>query len=147
MAATMALDIVTAERMVFSDEVTMVIAPGAAGELGILPRHIPLLTTLKPGVLRVQQGSEETLMAVGGGFMEVRPERVTILATAAEHAEEIDEARAEEARRRAEAALQDRRSDADAAQIQASLLRAAARLRVVELRRSTRSRRPQQPVT
>jgi F-type H+-transporting ATPase subunit epsilon len=145
MAATMALDIVTAERVVFSDEVTMVIAPGAAGELGILPRHIPLLTTLKPGVLRVlQQGAEETLMAVGGGFLEVRPDRVTILATAAEHAEEIDEARAEEARRRAEAALQDRRSDADSVQIQAALLRAAARLRVVELRRSTRGRRPTQ---
>jgi F-type H+-transporting ATPase subunit epsilon len=145
MAATMALDVVTAERMVFSDEVTMVIAPGAAGELGILPHHIPLLTTLKPGVLRVLQGAEETVLSVGGGFMEVRPERVTILATAAEHAEEIDEARAAEARQRAEAALQDRRTDVDTTEIQAALLRAIARLRVVELRRTRgRGARPPQ---
>src|SRR5579884_1815801 len=98
MPASMTLDIVTPERTVFSDEVRMVIAPGAAGELGVLPGHIPLLTTLKPGVLRVLQGAaEEQILAVGGGFMEVRPERVTVLATAAEHSEEIDEARAEEA--------------------------------------------------
>ncbi len=136
MAATMALDIVTAERVVFSDDVTMVIAPGAAGELGVLSGHIPLLTTLKPGVLRVRQGVEETVMAVGGGFMEVRPDRVTILATAAEHADEIDEARAAEARRRAEQALLDRSSNVEAAQAQIALLRAIARLRVVELRRT-----------
>jgi len=96
------LDIVTAEQLVFSDDVDIVVAPGIDGELAILPRHAPLMTMLQPGELRVRKGGEETFMAITGGFLEVRPDRITILADAAERAEDIDAARAEEAKRRAE---------------------------------------------
>src|SRR5947209_7549907 len=112
---TLSLKIVTAEQQVLSEDADMVIAPGGAGELGILPRHIPIITTLKPGELRVKRGGEEQIFAIAGGFMAVRPAEngsaVTVLADAAERAEEIDIARAEEARRRAEQLLQDRTSD------------------------------------
>src|SRR5436305_6843351 len=105
--AKLRFEIVTGERLVFSaDDVDMVVAPGTDGELGVLPRHAPLVTTLKPGVLRVKQGVQETEMAVSGGFMEVRPDRVTVLADTAERATEIDEARAEESRQRALRTLQ-----------------------------------------
>src|SRR5262249_24117965 len=112
----------------------MVIAPGGAGELGILPRHIPLITTLKPGELRVRQRPAEEPFAVTGGFMEVRNEgdgsAVIVLADAAERAEDIDLARAEEARRRAEQRLSDSTASVDAIRAQAALLRAIARIRV-----------------
>ncbi len=141
MAGTMSLDIVTAERVVFNEDVTMVIAPGAAGELGILPTHIPLLTTLKPGILRVKHaGSEETILAIGGGFMEVRPDRVTVLAVSAEHAEEIDEARVADARRHAQEALAGR-GEISQSEAQSALLRAEARQRAVEMRNAARTRR------
>ena len=105
--AKLRFEIVTGERLVFSaDDVDMVVAPGTDGELGVLPRHAPLVTTLKPGVLRVKQGVQETEMAVSGGFMEVRPDRVTVLADTAERATEIDEARAEESRQRAQEVLE-----------------------------------------
>src|SRR5215211_8600028 len=96
------VQIVTAEREVFSDEnVDMVVAPGAEGVVGILPRHAPLLTTLKPGVIRIKKGGSEEAMAVGGGFLQVARDQVLILADSAERSDDIDEARAEEARRRA----------------------------------------------
>ena len=128
------LDIVTAERMVFSEDVDMVIAPGVQGQLGILPHHTPLMTTLESGELRVKKGGEEISLAISGGFLEVRPDRVVVLADAAERAEEIDIARAEEAKRRAEQRIAERQRapGVDEAQVQAALLRSLARLRVAE---------------
>ncbi len=139
--AKLSVEVVTGERIVFTDEdVDMVIAPGAAGTLGILPSHAPLITTLSGGELRVKKGGQEYSMVVFGGFMEVTPEKVIILADAAERIEEIDTSRAEEARRRAEDALARRGGDEDLAAAQASLRRATIRLRTAERRRS--SRRP-----
>ena len=132
------LDIVTAERVVFSEDVDVVVAPGVEGQLGILPRHTPLMTMLQPGELRVRKGGEEFFLAISGGFLEVRPDRVIVLADAAERVEEIDAARAEEAKRRAEERLRERVSDADVARAEAALHRAIARLEVVERRRKRR---------
>lgn len=135
------LDIVTATRTVLSEDVDMVIAPGAAGELGILPRHEPLLTTLRPGELRVQQNGQWDSLVVAGGFMQVDGRGVSILADAAERGEEIDLARAEEARRRAEATLQSAQSAGDnqaQAQAQLALLRAITRISVVQRHRQQR---------
>ena len=129
------LDVVTAERVVFSDDVDVVGAPGIEGQLGILPHHAPLVTMLQPGELLVKTGGEEFCMAVTGGFLEVRPDRVIILADAAERVEEIDVARAEEAKRRAEERLREHPPEVDMAQAEASLRRALTRLEVVERRR------------
>ncbi|UCB44194.1 MAG: F0F1 ATP synthase subunit epsilon [Dehalococcoidales bacterium] len=136
---TIRLDIVTAEQLVFSDDVDIVVAPGIDGELAVLPRHAPLMTMLQPGELRLRKGGEETLMAITGGFLEVRPDRVTVLADAAERAEDIDAARAEEAKRRAEERLSGKVSEADAARAEAALRRSLLRLRVAEKRRRRRS--------
>ena len=95
------LDVVTVERSVFSDDVDMVIAPGALGELGILPRHAALMTTLQPGALRIKMGTDEVDLAISGGFLEVRDNRVLVLADSAERAEEIDVERARAAQQRA----------------------------------------------
>src|SRR3990172_8216110 len=103
--AKLNLDIVTAERVVFSQEVDSVVAPGIEGELGILPHHAPLLTALKTGELRIKSNGDVTHMAIGGGFLEVMPDKVVVLADTAERAEEIDVARAAEAKRRAEQRL------------------------------------------
>ena len=132
------LDIVTVERLVYSDEVDVIVAPGIEGELGILPNHAPLMTTLQPGELRIRQGGEEFSMAVTGGFLEVRPDRVTILADAAERAEEIDIARAEEAKRRAEEQLGRELVEVDTARAEAALRRSMIRLKVAEKRRRRR---------
>ncbi len=132
------LSIVTAARTVLNEEVDMVIAPGAAGDLGILARHEPLLTTLKPGELRVLQNGQWDYLAVAGGFMQVDPRGVTVLADAAERVEEIDVARAEEARRRAETNLQTAQDIQTRAEAQAALLRAIARIGVLERRRGQR---------
>jgi len=132
------LDIVTAERLVYSDEVDVIIAPGIEGELGILPHHTPLMTTLRPGELRVKRGGEEFSLAVSRGFLEVRPDRVTILVDAAERAEEIDLARAEEAKRHAEERLSRHPAEIDTAQAEAALRRSLVRIKVVEKRRRRR---------
>lgn len=133
------VEIVTAERIVYSEEgVEEVIVPGVEGELGILPMHAPLLTMIKPGVMRIVKDGDEVDMAITGGFIEVRDDRVTILADAAERAEEIDVARAEEARRQAERALEERQAEVDLAQAEATLARALARIKVVERRRRRR---------
>jgi len=134
------LDIVTAERMVHSDDVDLVVAPGSEGQLGILPHHTPLMTTLLPGEVRIKKGNEELLLAITGGFLEVRPDRVVILADAAERAEEIDVDRAEAARKRAQERLsQQRELGIDGARAEAALRRSLARLRVAEMaRRRTR---------
>lgn len=129
------LKIVTADRTVLTEEVDMVIAPGAAGELGILPRHMPLLTTLKPGELRVLRNGHWDFLAVAGGFMQVDQRGVTVLADAAERVDEIDEARAQEARRRAETELQAAADVQVRAEAQMALLRAIARISVAERRR------------
>ncbi len=129
------LDIVTAEGVVFSEDVDVVVAPGVEGQLGILPHHTPLMTMLQPGELRVRKGGEEFFLAISGGFLEVRPDRVIVLADAAERVEEIDVARAEEAKRRAQERLSQRPPDLDLARAEAGLRRALARLEVVQRRR------------
>ena len=109
----MRLEIVTAERVIYSEDVSVLVAPGADGELGILPRHAPLLTTLVPGEIRVTKGGEETYMVVSGGFLEVIGNRVTILADTAEQADEIDIERAEAALNRAQERAESAVSDMD----------------------------------
>lgn len=128
------LEIVTGERVVYADDVDSVVAPGVEGELGILPHHAALMTTLVPGELRVSKGGQDILMAVGGGFMEVLPHKVTILADTAERAEEIDDARAEEARKRAQNRLADasKGEQIDVARAQAAMRRAVVRLKVAQ---------------
>lgn len=132
------LEIVTAERTVLSDDVDQINAPGAAGRMGILPRHEPLLTTLIPGELTIIKNGERMPFAVSGGFMEVLPDRVTILADTAERADEIDEARADAARRRAEELIRERKTEQDMVMAEAQLRRALVRLRVARLRRGNR---------
>lgn len=134
--ATMQFEMVTAERVLFSGEVDSVVAPGAAGELGILPHHAPLLTTLSPGELRIRHGGQEQFLAVTGGFLEVLDNRVTILADAAEQADEILLERAEEAMRRAEERISARESDMDLQQALAALRRAQVRVAVARRRRT-----------
>ena len=134
------LDIVTAEQSVYSEEVDVVVAPGVEGQLGILPHHAPLMTTLQAGELRVRRGGEEFSMAISGGFLEVRPDRVIVLADAAERAEEIDLARAEEAKRRAREQLSRRTPEVDMAQAEAALRRSLIRLKVAEKRRRRQTR-------
>ena len=140
------VDIVTAERLVYSEDgVERLIVPGVEGELGVLTLHAPLLTMIQPGVLRIVKGGDEVEMAITGGFIEVRQNRVTILADAAERAEEIDTVRAEEARRRAQRRLEERVAEEDLARAEASLARALARLKVVERRRRRRGGVPPGP--
>lgn len=137
---TLSLEMITAERSVISDRgIDVVVAPGAAGELAILPKHAPLLTPLAPGELRVRKGAEEAYYFVAGGFLEVRDDRVTILADAAEQAEEIDVTRAEEARRQAAESLAQRREQTDLVAAEIALRRALFRLRVAERGRRERT--------
>jgi F-type H+-transporting ATPase subunit epsilon len=137
--ATTRLEIVTAERVVFSEDVDVVIAPGIEGQLGLLPHHAPLMTTLEPGELLVRKGKEEFSLAITGGFVEVRPDRIIILADAAERVEEIDVARAEEAKRRAEERLKERAPEVDLLRAEAALRRSLMRLEVAA-RRKRRSK-------
>lgn len=133
------LEIVTAERTVLSDDVDQVNAPAIAGRVGILPRHEPLLTALAPGELTIVKNGQTTPFAISGGFMEVLPDRVTILADTAERADEIDESRAEAARKRAEEGLRNRGASQDLASAEMQLRRAVIRLQVAKLRRGNRS--------
>jgi F-type H+-transporting ATPase subunit epsilon len=136
--AKLRLEVVTAEREVFADDVDVVVAPGGEGELGILPKHAPLLTTLQPGMLRLRKDGEETLMAVSGGFLQVFRDRVLILADTAERAEEIEEGRAEQARQQATEVLkQGTRGDA----LQAEAARHALRLSLARLQVARRRSR------
>ncbi len=138
---SMKLDIVTAERTVYSEDVDIIIAPGMEGQLGILPHHAPLMTILQAGELVVRRGSEEDTLAISGGFLEVRPDRVIILADQAERAEEIDIDRAEAAKKRAEQRLKEKKTaEVDVAKVEASLRRAMARLTVAE--KIKRQRKP-----
>ena len=126
------LEIITAEREVFSDDVNIVIAPGVEGILGILPHHAPLMTILQPGELVIKRDGEETFLTVTGGFLEVRPDKVIILADAAERSDEIDISRAEEAKKRAEERLKSNVVDIDRARAEAALRRSLVRLKVAE---------------
>ncbi len=133
--ATLRLEIVTAEKTVFADDVSEVVAWGVEGQLGILPHHAPLMTMLQPGDLLIKKDDEEHYLAISGGFLEVRPDKVIILADACERAEEIDIERAEAARRRAEEILKTRPPEIDTAAAEAALRRSLARIKVAERRR------------
>ena len=137
----MRLDVVTPECVICSCEVDAVNAPGVEGQLGILPHHAPLITMLQAGELIVRKGNDETCIAIYGGFLEVRPDRIIVLADAAERAEEIDAVRAEEAKRRAKQALADRKvSEVDKAQAEAVLRRSLIQLKVAERTRKRKAR-------
>ncbi len=128
------LEVVTAERSVFSEDVDAVTVPGTDGELGILPQHTTLLTALSFGNLHIRSGAEEVDIAVGGGFLEVRPDKVVVLADMAERAEDIDVTRAETARTRAAEIIALGPATVDLIRAEASLRRAEARLRVARRR-------------
>ena len=138
--ATFRLEIVTPEKMIFSGEVSGVLAWGVEGQLGILPHHAPLMTMLQPGDLVIKKGGEEEALTLSGGFLEVRPDKVVVLADACERAEEIDVARAEEAKKRAQEALKTARTTVDAAAAEAALRRSLVRIKAVE--RVRRKREP-----
>ena len=135
----LSVEIITAEEIVKTEEnLDVLIVPGSEGQLAILPRHAPLMTTLDYGELIFRRGTNETSFAIGGGFLEVHSDKVTVLADVAENADEIDAERAEEARKRAEERIQNPSADqtsVDLARAQASLQRALLRLNVVEKRR------------
>ncbi|MDD2890157.1 MAG: F0F1 ATP synthase subunit epsilon [bacterium] len=133
--ATFKLEIVTVERLSFSDNVNVLVAPGVNGQLGILPNHAPLMTMLEPGELIIKKGSEETYWAITGGFLEVRPDKVIILADACELATEIDVSRAEEAKRRAEERLKQKSSGIDVTRAETALRRSLIRLKIAEKHR------------
>ncbi|MCH7492193.1 F0F1 ATP synthase subunit epsilon [Patescibacteria group bacterium] len=139
-------EITTPERTVYSDTVDEVILPTLSGEIGILPNHIPLVSVIKPGEIRIKKGSEESSLAVSGGFIEVQPNKVIVLADTAERAEEIDEARAEEARQRAEKLSKEKGVDArEFAAISAKIEKELSRLKVVRRRRKNRPISPIKP--
>ena len=133
MAMTIHVDIVSAESEIFSGPAEMVFAPAQEGEVGIAPRHAPLLTRLVPGEVRIKTPEgEELSFYVSGGMLEVQPHVVTVLSDLAERAEDLDEAAVLEAKRRAEEALKDRGAEMDYAKAQAELAEAAAQLRAIE---------------
>jgi len=130
MAATIKLEIVTPEVKTFSDDVEMVTLTGSEGEMGILPQHMPLMTELVAGEIIAKKGNENIFLAVGDGFVQVTGDKVSILTDMAIKAENIDEAKAEDARQRAEARLAEKLSAEDTASVQASLINALAQLKV-----------------
>ncbi len=131
--AKLVFEIVTAERIVYSDEVDLVVVPGIDGEMAVLPHHAPLMTMLKPGELIVRKDGEDTSIFVSGGFFELMNNKITVLADSAERAGEIDITRAEEARKRAEERMKTRAgTGADAARAEAALRRSLMRLKVAE---------------
>jgi F-type H+-transporting ATPase subunit epsilon len=134
MAMTIHVDIVSAEGEIFSGLAEMVYAPASMGEVGIAPRHTPLVTRLKPGDVRVDQGGNKELLHfyVSGGILEVQPHVVTVLADTAIRAADLDEAAAQEAKRRAEDAMSDRSAEFEYARAQAELAEAVAQLRTIE---------------
>jgi len=138
MADTIHVDIVSAEGEIFSGEAMMLFVPGSQGELGIYPRHAPLLTTLKPGEVRVQSEGQEQVFYVGGGSLEIQPHLVTVLADTAARAKDLDEAEALAAKQRAEDAVRNRSDKMDIAQAQVELARAMAQLRAIERLRKKR---------
>jgi F-type H+-transporting ATPase subunit epsilon len=139
MANTIHVDIVSPEGQLYSGEASMVFAPAVNGEIGVAPRHAPLLTTLKPGEVRVQvQGEEEHLFYVGGGALEIQPHAVSILADTAVRARDLDEAAAQHAKTQAEEAMRTNKDKIDIAEATAELARAVAQLRTIERLRKRR---------
>ncbi|OGI51829.1 MAG: F0F1 ATP synthase subunit epsilon [Candidatus Muproteobacteria bacterium RIFCSPHIGHO2_12_FULL_60_33] len=139
MTMTIHVDIVSAEKEIYSGTAEIVFAPLVTGEVGILPRHAPLLARMKPGEVRVRTGTEELFFYVSGGLLEVQPHVVTVLADTALRAKDLDEAAALKAREHAEEALRNRKTDIDYAKAQAELAEAIAQLRAIQkLRERTR---------
>lgn len=137
--STIRVEIVSAEEEIWSGEGSMVFAPGERGELGIAPRHTPLITRLKPGDVRVQQeGGEEKFFFISGGLLEVQPHLVTVLSDTAIRADDLDQAAAEAAQKRAEEAIRDQTSAMEYAQAKAELANAVAQLRAIEKLRELR---------
>lgn len=135
--ATLHISIVTAERSLLEDDVDMVIAPGAEGQLGILPMHAPLMTMVTPGEIRLKKGASESAFTVTGGFLEVRDNKVTILADAAERAEEIDLARAEAAMKKAQDAIKAAPAAKELEEATKAFQRAALRVKVARKKKTT----------
>ena len=135
MMATLELEIVTAEQQIYSGDASAVVADGIEGQLGILPHHAPLITMLKPGELLIRKDREETYMAITGGFLEVRPDKVIILADACERCDDIDLERAEAAKHRAEERLKTHIPGIDLQRAEAALRRSMIRIKVAEKRR------------
>src|SRR5258708_39839490 len=136
MAATLKLEIVTPDAKTYSEDVEMVTLPGVEGEMGIYPHHVPLMTQIVPGEIIARKNGEDFFLAVGEGFVEITGDRVAILTDMAIKANDIDEAKAEEARRRAEARLAEKIDDAEAALVSASLAHSLAQLKVKRRHRS-----------
>ena len=132
MAMTMHVDIVSAEKEIYSGTAEMVFAPLVTGEVGILPRHAPLLARMKPGEVRVRKGEEELFFYVSGGMLEIQPHVVTVLADTAVRAKDLDEAAALKAKERAEEAMRNRQTGIDYARAQAELAEALAQLRAIQ---------------
>jgi F-type H+-transporting ATPase subunit epsilon len=143
---TLHVEVVTTAGGVYTGDADEVIAPGSEGQLGILPRHAPLMTTLAVGALHIKHGGTEDTLFIGGGFMEVSDNRVIVLADEAERATDIDEARAQQARDRARRALDQATSDVDRAALAGELERALGRIRVAEIQRTRRARRGELPI-
>ena len=142
---TMQVAVVTGEHEIYRGEAEEVIAPGIEGELGILPHHAALLTALRPGEMRIKLGGAEDDLFVSGGFLEVYNNAVTVLADAAEHAEDIDRSRAEEARHRAQERLAEAKDERERAMVSGELERAIVRLHIVETTRRRGNRRIRMP--
>ena len=139
MASTVHIDVVSAEASIFSGEADFVVAPASAGEVGIYPNHAPMISTIKPGALRIKQAnvSEETVIFISGGLLEVQPGVITILADTAVRGHDLDEAKARAAKLAAEEALKNRTSDIDYAAAQAELSEALAQIQTIERLRKT----------
>jgi F-type H+-transporting ATPase subunit epsilon len=130
MASTLKLEIVTPEAKIYSEDVDMVTLPGVEGEMGIYPMHVPLMTQIVAGELVARKGGQDHFLAIGEGFVEITGERVAVMTDMAIKAENIDEARAEEARQRAEARLAEKLDDEEAAMVSAALMHSLAQLKV-----------------
>ena len=130
--STLHVDVVSAEESIFEGEAEFVVLPGESGELGIFPQHTPLITRIRPGAVRIKPvGKTEELVFVAGGILEVQPHRVTVLADTAIRGHDLDEAKAEEARKKAEEALANRSADVDYAKAQAELAEAIAQIQAI----------------
>jgi len=139
MANTVHIDVVSAEASIFSGEAEFVVAPAGAGEVGIYPNHAPMITTIKPGALRIKQSdvAEETLIFISGGMLEVQPGMITVLADTAIRGHDLDEAKAVAAKESAEEAMKNRTSDMDYAKAQAELAEAIAQIQAIQKLRKT----------
>ncbi|OYY49857.1 MAG: F0F1 ATP synthase subunit epsilon [Methylophilaceae bacterium 17-44-8] len=139
MANTVHIDVVSAEASIFSGEAEFVVAPAGAGEVGIYPNHAPMITTIKPGALRIKQPSEaeETLIFISGGMLEVQPGMITVLADTAIRGNDLDEAKALAAKAAAEEAMLNRTSEIDYARAQAELAEAVAQIQAIQKLRKT----------